>query len=120
MLSERSSNLLNSYVLNKAEFASLWDWLAESEYDESLLKEERDTLASIRLVAIEVDEGLRATDELREAIRSVLRLESTMSCDFTVRAVTTEATSSTSPLSETVGPVSSGIIDVRIQPAGAS
>lgn len=121
MLSERSLKLLNSYVAEEVTFENLWNWLAESEYDETLPTEERNTVASIRLLAIEVDEGLRAVDELREAIRSALRLESTISCDFSDRdfALATANTNSTAPITGTVGPTSSRITDVRIEPAGA-
>jgi len=122
MLSERSLKLLNSYVAEEVTFENLWNWLAESEYDDTLAVEERDTLASIRLLAIEVDEGLRGPEELREAIRSALRLESTTLCDFSTRlmVVATAMTNWTSAITETLASTPPRITHVRIEPEGAS
>ena len=120
MLSTKSSNLLNSFVVRAIGFDALWEQLAEAEYDDSLPLEERDTLASIRLLAIEIDEGLREMDDLRQAIQTLLCIESIISYEFTARLITTGSTSLTSDIAEKLGSVVSGITDVRIQPVGAS
>ena len=114
MLSAKSLNLLNSFVLGEIGFNALWDQLAEAEYDESLPVEERDTLASIRLLTIEIDEGLREMDDLQQAIQSLLRIESTTSYEFTAQTIATGSISLTSPIAEKLGSVASGITDVRI------
>jgi hypothetical protein len=71
-LSPETSAQLQRYVQGELSKDQLDDWLTSAEYDPSLAQAERDALARIRLVAIEVEEGRRASTEILANVTSLL------------------------------------------------
>lgn len=63
---------LQRYVRGDLSNTELADWLAAAEYDSGLPQAERDILAEISLVLIEVEEGRRDTAEVLEIVAAVL------------------------------------------------
>lgn len=63
---------LMRYVSGDLSNAELDDWLVGIEYDPELPQDERDALARIRLVLIEVREGLRNVSEVLEVVVGLL------------------------------------------------
>ncbi len=72
MLSDEPRRQLQRYVDGEISNAELDDWLTGVEYDEEVPETERDALAGIRLVVIEVDEGRRDPSEVLDAVAEVL------------------------------------------------
>lgn len=54
----------------------LAEWLVQTDYDTDVPVIERDALARIRLVVIEVDEGMRPASEIIERVAATLKGES--------------------------------------------
>jgi hypothetical protein len=71
-LSPEARAELRRYVDGDLSNAELADWLVGAEYDPALPQDERDSLARIRLVVIEVDEGARDPSETLDAVAEVL------------------------------------------------
>ena len=71
-LSPEARAELRRYVDGELSNAELADWLVGAEYDPALPQDERDALARIRLVVIEVDEGTRGPAETLDAVAEVL------------------------------------------------
>src|SRR3990172_3339870 len=63
---------LQRYVKGDLSNAELAEWLAAAEYDPALPQAERDILARINLVLIEVEEGRRGTPEVLGVVAAVL------------------------------------------------
>lgn len=74
MLSPETQAVLNQYLRGEISNSEIADWLTGAEYDESLSTEERDTLASIRLIVIEVKEGQREPGDIVSAVAELLAL----------------------------------------------
>lgn len=53
----------------------LAEWLVQTDYDTDVPVTERDALARIRLVVIEVDEGMRPASEIIERVAATLKGE---------------------------------------------
>ena len=71
-LTSETQAQLRRYVNGDLSNAELADWLAGAEYDPELPQPERDALARIGLVLIEVDEGRRKPAEVVDAVAEVL------------------------------------------------
>ena len=71
-LSPEARAELRRYVDGDLSNAELADWLVGAEYDPELPQDERDALARIRLVVIEVDEGTGDPAETLDAVAEVL------------------------------------------------
>lgn len=71
-LTSETQAQLRRYVNGDLSNAELADWLAGAEYDPELPQPERDALARIGLVLIEVDEGRRKPAEVVDAVAAVL------------------------------------------------
>lgn len=63
-LTSETQAQLRRYVKGDLSNAELADWLAGAEYDDELAQSERDELARISLVLIEVQEGRRDPEQL--------------------------------------------------------
>lgn len=63
---------LRRYVSGDVSNAELDEWLVGAEYDPALRQDERDALARIRLVLIEVQEEGRNPDEVLSVVAEVL------------------------------------------------
>jgi len=63
---------LSRYVAGALSRDELAEWLTQAEYDEDLPVEERDELARIGLVVVEVAEGARPTEQILTSVESLL------------------------------------------------
>lgn len=73
-LSPETKGQLLRYLDGNLSNAELSDWLAGAEYDSAIPQEERDALARISLVLVEVQEGRRRTSEILGIVAAVLVL----------------------------------------------
>ena len=64
---------LQAFVTGMFGLDRFYEWLVDKEYDDSLPSDERDALASIRLVALEVTEGMRSPGELEMSTMALLK-----------------------------------------------
>lgn len=71
-LTPETRTQLQRYVQGELSNDQLDDWLTGAEYDSTLPEDERDALAGIRLVLIEVEEGRRDRSEVLDAVAEVL------------------------------------------------
>ncbi len=71
-LSPEARAELRRYVDGDLSNAELGEWLVGAEYDGALPQDQRDALARIRLVVIEVEEGSRDPTEILDAVAQVL------------------------------------------------
>lgn len=71
-LTPDTSAELQRYLNGDLSNAELADWLVGAEYDLALRQDERDALARIRLVVIEVEEERRKSTEILDAVAEVL------------------------------------------------
>ena len=62
------------YIDGQDSNAELDDWLTQAEYDRSIPQEERDALATIRLVLIEASEDSLDPNAVLESVATVLAL----------------------------------------------
>ena len=67
-LSPQARAELWRYVDGDLSNAELADWLVRAEYDAAMPQDQRDALARIRLVVIEVDEGRRDATKIPKTI----------------------------------------------------
>ena len=74
MISSDTQAVLNQYVRGEISNSEIADWLSGAEYDDSLQTDERDILASIRLIVVEVKEGQRNPEEIVSMVTEVLAL----------------------------------------------
>ena len=74
MLSSETKAVLNQYRRGEISNSEIADWLSGAEYDDSLQTDERDILASIRLIVVEVKEGERNPEEIVSMVAEVLAL----------------------------------------------
>lgn len=63
---------LRRYVDGDLSNAELADWLVGAEYDSALPQDERDALARIRLILIEIEEGRRDVGVVLDIVAEVL------------------------------------------------
>ena len=75
VLSPETRAELKRYVQGELSNDQLDDWLTGAEYDPELSQAERDALAQIRLVVIEVEEGRRGPSEVLNVVAEVLATE---------------------------------------------
>jgi hypothetical protein len=68
---------LKRYLSATGTLQELYDFLISAEYDSALASTERDMLAGIRAVALDVSEGRRRKGELDRAIRSLFKSPAT-------------------------------------------
>ena len=71
-LSPETKGQLQRYLDGNLSNAELAEWLAAAEYDLELPQDERDALAQISLVLVEVEEKRRGTPEILGAVAVVL------------------------------------------------
>ena len=71
-LDSETCRVLQRYVDGQLSNAELEEWLVQIEYDSDIAAEERDALAQVRLIAIEVGEGRRPPDSILESVAKVL------------------------------------------------
>ena len=71
-LSHETNTVLRRYVEGSLSNAELAEWLVGAEYDDELPPAERDELAGIRLIVIEVEEDERPAEEILKAVSTVL------------------------------------------------
>lgn len=71
-LSSETRTVLKRYVDSEISNAELAEWLAQAEYDPDLSEEERNALARVRLVVIEVAEKRRKPPAILESVAEVL------------------------------------------------
>lgn len=71
-LTQESREQLQRYVKGDLSNAELAEWLTAAEYDLELPQDERDALAQISLVLVEVEEGRRGTPEVLGLVAAVL------------------------------------------------
>ena len=74
MISSDTQAVLNQYVRGEISNSEIADWLSGAEYDDSLQTDERDILASIRLIVVEVKEGERNPEEIVSMVAEALAL----------------------------------------------
>lgn len=72
-LSTKSVENLRSFITGRLSLDGLYEWLVESEYDDTLSQDERDTLASIRLAALEATEGTCTPWQLEASTLGLLK-----------------------------------------------
>jgi len=72
MLSDDYRRQLQRYVDGEISNAELDEWLTSLEYDDEASDADRETLAGIRLVLIEVQEERRNPDEVLASVLAVL------------------------------------------------
>jgi hypothetical protein len=71
-LTSETQTQLRRYVKGDLSNAELADWLAGAEYDNELPQSERDELARVSLVLIEIQEGRRERAQLLNAVAELL------------------------------------------------
>ncbi len=71
-LSHETKTVLKRYIDGSLSNAELTEWLVGAEYDDELPPAERDELAGVRLIVIEVEEGERPKEEVLKAVSTVL------------------------------------------------
>jgi hypothetical protein len=64
--------MLQAYVNGRISNRELSEWLVAAEYDEELSERERDSLAQLRLIVLEAEEGSRPADEILQAVSAML------------------------------------------------
>lgn len=64
--------MLQRYLDGELSNAELQEWLAQIEYDDDVSGEERDELARVRLIAVEVAEQRRPPDAVLESVAAAL------------------------------------------------
>ena len=79
------------------------EWLVQVEYDPELSTEERDSLAAVRLVTIEVFEGARQDEDILRAVASVLAEAEPGSTVVTVRSGSATSWKMTTPTTTGAG-----------------
>lgn len=72
-LSAASTRPLQSYLNSRMDLNGLYEYLIGAEYNQALTSEERDALASIRALALDVVEERRSKSELDGAIRTLIK-----------------------------------------------
>lgn len=71
-LSQETRHQLQRYINGDLSNAELADWLSAVEYDLDLPQAERDILAGISLVLVEVEEGRRGVPEILGVVSATL------------------------------------------------
>ncbi len=71
-LSQDTRAVLQRYAKGQLSNKDLAEWLVQVEYDPDIPASERDELARLRLIVIEVSEGLRYAEHILEAAAALL------------------------------------------------
>lgn len=84
-LSRESGVMLQGYIAGQISNGELAEWLAQVEYDSDLTELERDALARIQLLVIEVQEKRRKPSAILEGVAETLAASTDEGITFAYR-----------------------------------
>ena len=77
MLDKELVDVLVAYLDRKMTCDALNEWLASVDMEQPLLSEEsKESMATLRLLCIEIDEGIRAEEDIRQNAVAILKQSS--------------------------------------------
>jgi len=85
-LSPDTRAVLRQYVDGQISIRELAEWLVQMEYDLDVPEDERELVAQVRLIQIEVSEGFRPKDDILKGVAATLALSTPDTPVITVRS----------------------------------